>query len=636
MRKKRLKYVLLVMVSLTMSCDKNSHPDPEPDPIVQKKFDFSNLTASNHPRLLMNNDDFKNLKSKIASRSSVGLNAVHDLIMEICDEDIMADNSKITYELDSSGKMLDVSRRALERIFIASYAYRLTGESKYLNKVETDINTVCAFPNWNAKNQWLDAGEMATAVAFGYDWLYNDLSATTKANAIKALKEFAFQPAMITSPIPRFYQVTSNWNQVCNSGLVCAALAIYEHTDVDSKKIIYKAIETNAPVMEHMYSPDGNYPEGPGYWGYGTGFQVLMIAAMEKALGYDGGLSQVPGFKESAEYMLFSVGIKNRSFNYSDCVATAHPSVAMYWFSNKYNNTNLLYNEMRFVNQKSYKTSAHKRLLPMVMAFAGNINMENVSKPTKKIWSGNGETPVLMVHTDWSMEDSDKYLGIKGGRANANHAHMDAGSFIYSADNQHWSVDLGLQDYTALEKALKDKGGNLWEYTQSSMRWDVFRYKADSHSTITINGANHLVDGKAHITSTIDSNNELGGTVDMSAAVSDQASSVVRTIKIVDNKELVIIDQIKALASKDAKVRWNMVTRATATITNNGINLSSGGKTIKLTTNAPNVDIIFKEWSTNHGLKPYDLANPGTTIVGFEATVPTGQLVTFTTKLFPQ
>ncbi len=42
--------------------------------------------------------------------------------------------------------------------------------------------------------------------------------------------------------------------------------------------------------------PDGIYPEGYGYWGYGTSFNVLLISVLEKAYGKILGLSGKPGF----------------------------------------------------------------------------------------------------------------------------------------------------------------------------------------------------------------------------------------------------------------------------------------------------------------------------------------------------
>lgn len=40
------------------------------------------------------------------------------------------------------------------------------------------------------------------------------------------------------------------------------------------------------------YGTDGNYPEGYMYWGYGTTYQVILIAALEKVFNTDNGLSQ--------------------------------------------------------------------------------------------------------------------------------------------------------------------------------------------------------------------------------------------------------------------------------------------------------------------------------------------------------
>ena len=98
-----------------------------------------------------------------------------------------------------------------------------------------------------------------------------------------------------------------------------------------------------------------------------------------------------------------------------------------------------------------YASCAENRLLPMIMAFANNLNLDAISAPSNKLWSGKGETPVVMVHTDWTYTDTDKYLGIKGGKAGSSHGHMDAGSFVYDAYGVRWSMDFGLQSYTTLE-----------------------------------------------------------------------------------------------------------------------------------------------------------------------------------------
>lgn len=596
-------------------------------------LNYSTLTADNHPRLLMNAEDFVALKAKVESGISSNLTLLHNTIMSVCNNKGMA-TTALAYKLDASNKrILDVSRNALLRIFTCAYAYRMTGDSKYLTKAEADLNAVCDFPDWNSNKHFLDVGEMATAVAFGYDWLYNELTEATRTKVANALLNYAFKQAQEGNWNLNFYTSTSNWNQVCNGGLVCGALATYEVNPTEAKDIIEKALDSNKAALMAMYAPDGNYPEGSSYWCYGTLYEVLMLAALESTLGTDNGLSDTEGFSKTAEYMLYMTGLNSKFFNYSDCAASSTAALATWWFADKYNNPSLLYNELKMLKNGEYASCSENRLLPMIMAFANKLELDDISAPTKKMWSGRGETPVVMVHTDWTYTDTDKYLGIKGGKAGSSHGHMDAGSFVYDAYGVRWSMDFGLQSYTTIETVLSALGGNLWDMGQNSMRWDVFRLSNLNHSTISINDARHLVNGTATLTTTIDTDTEIGATFDLTDVVSDQAASASRTVKIVNDQDLVVIDEIKAKTDKSAKVRWCMVTPAVPTVENKYIKLTNGSKVMYLKVNGT-VETTYKTWSTTSE-NSYDAANPGTYMVGFEATITANQTATFTTTLSP-
>ena len=60
-----------------------------------------------------------------------------------------------------------------------------------------------------------------------------------------------------------------------------------------TKEIINKALQT-VPLALECYAPDGGYPEGFGYWSYGTSYQVMLNDALESSLGHDAGLSDYP------------------------------------------------------------------------------------------------------------------------------------------------------------------------------------------------------------------------------------------------------------------------------------------------------------------------------------------------------
>lgn len=595
-----------------------------------RQLNYSNLKAKNHPRLLMDSKDFRQLKSKIASGKYDRLAMLHNTVMDICDNEIMNDTSILKHKLDDSGKrILHVSNKALARIFFCSYAYRMTEDRKYLEKAEADINAVCGFKDWNPKH-FLDVGEMALAVAIGYDWLYKELKASTKTKAESALVRFAFEPSYIPE-YTWFYRRFNNWNQVCNGGLVSAAVAIYEKAPDHAKAVIEKAVETSIAATKAIYSPDGNYPEGPGYWCYGTGFQTLMLAVMDKALGYDGGISEIEGFDKTAEYMLFTVGMENRSFNHSDGGSRAIEALAEWWFADKFNNPSLVYNELRKAESGSYKRSTERRTLPMIMAFANRIDLDRVDAPKKKLWSGRGAVPVVLIHTDWTWSSSDRYLALKGGRANVDHGHMDGGSFVYDAYGKRWAMDLGSQRYAPMENAFSDVGGDLWDMGQNSMRWNIFRYENASHNTITINGARHIVSGEAKITSVINNETELGANLDLSEIVGDQVKSAFRTIKLVNEDYLIVTDQIEAKGNKDATLRWNMLTPASVEIEENRIVLKQEDKKIYLTVESE-LPVELKEWSTE-GPYALDAPNKGTTMVGFLATIKAGKTGKFKVKL---
>lgn len=587
---------------------------------------YSKLTASNHPRIIFTQKDFDGIKQTIATTTGP-LKDIHGSIIRIADNSVGA--SQLTHTLTGK-RMLSVSQDALKRIASCAYAYKVTGDKKYLTQAENDINTVCRFTDWNASKHWLDVGEMAAAVGLGYDWLYKDLSSTTKQNVVNAVKNFCFAPANNRVWNLDFYNSDGNWNQVCNGGIVASALAIYENDATLCKSMIEKSISTNAKAVESMYSPDGSYPEGYSYWNYGTIYQALINTMLYTATGSDAGLTQKSGFSKTGKYMVFMEGPTNKCFNYSDCAPSTTACLAQWYFAWKYADLSHLYLEKSRLT--SYGSASEARLLPMIAYFAykmGIPSLDSIQAPSEKVWKGAGQTPVLMAHYNWKMDSSDKFLGIKGGKANTSHGHLDAGSFVYDYNGVRWSMDLGLQSYGTLEPYI-----NLWNMNDGSERWNVFRYKNSSHSTITINDKPHKVAGKATITSTINSGGRLGGVVDMTPAVSNEAQSVVRTIYM-QGDDLYITDEIKALSTKDAKVRWTMVTSAVPKVEGGYMSLQSGSRWLFMKrSSTTGHSVSWKIWSTT-GPNSWDAANTNTYMCGYEMTVEKGKTANITIKLTP-
>ena len=109
----------------------------------------------------------------------------------------------------------------------------------------------------------------------------------------------------------------------------------------------------------------------------------------------------------------------------------------------------------------------------------------------------------------------------------------------------------------------------------------------------------------------------------------------VRTAEFIDNGgdlELVMKDEIKSRANKTPLVRWAMATPATTEIISNQcIKLSQNGKILYLTVQEQNNHpFTLKTWPASTDNK-YDEANPGVTMVGFEAQMSAKDTRVFTT-----
>nr|WP_262919517.1 heparinase II/III-family protein [Niabella hibiscisoli] len=484
----------------------------------------------------------------------------------------------MVFKKEEGKRLLAVSREALARLFYLSYSFRMSGDKKYVQRAELELNAICNFESWNPSH-FLDVGEMCMAVAIAYDWLYDQLSESTKQKVRTAIVEKAFKPSY-NQQQAWFLNAHSNWNSVCNAGLVFGALAILDEEKEASIGIIERSLQSNLLPLK-TFAPDGNYPEGPGYWNYGTSFQVLLSAALESALGSDNDLSKAPGFMQSAYYMLFSQGPSGIYYNYYDCGTAVAPSPIMFWFAEKLKEPALIYNEMSLIKKGRYtKEGADEdRILPATLIFARSINLSEPPIPDQKVYSGQGITPVAIVRTSWK-DDQGKYLGIKGGSAADGHAHMDQGSFVYDEAGLRWAMDFGMQSYITLES----KGVDLWNMKQNSPRWDIFRYNNLNHNTISINNQRHNVKGKATLVKTLEKGKELGAVIDLTPALNlnNELRSATRKAVIINEDYLQVEDIIEA-GSDNTDMRWNMVTPATATIVNaHTIRLMQKGKTMQV------------------------------------------------------
>ena len=594
------------------------------------KPEYGRLKESNHPRITLLASDVKVIKQKLTKGEDPVLTKLHGIIIEAAEQYL--DAVPLEHKLIGP-RLLDTSHAANQQIVTLAYAFRLTGDLRYARKAISVMETVCSFPDWNPSH-FLDIGEMAHGVGTGYDWLYDVLTRDQRKRFAEALDTHAFQPALQKEKgYSWFYGSASNWNQVCNGGLVVAALACYEKCPSDARAIIENAAESNFKMAGQLYNPDGNYPEGYGYCIWGSNYESLMLSAMESCLRHDFGINGIPGWQKAPVWLQFMECLNWRCFNYSDCGPSSLPMPMMWYHAFKSGDQSLLLMELKKIDRGMYANSGIDKYLPFIVTYASRFNLSSTPVPSRHLWVGAGINPVALVHGDWSFSESDVMMGLKGGRCNFSHAHMDVGSFVFDADGVNWSVDLGLQDYNSQARATQNAGRTGGDpYGQESMRWEFLRNGNFGHSSLSINGAFHRTDAFAPITDSFDTPERRGATLDLSETLSNECAGAVRTAAVENGKDLVVTDIIRAKDDHGALVRWTMITTAKPSLEGGRIVLRAKGKTRWLQTKGTDcINLTYAVWDLDGS--EIDTPVQGYWRCGFEALVPKGRECTFTTTL---
>jgi hypothetical protein len=572
-----------------------------------------------HPRILLLHGEEKTILKNVSSDQNWA--KIHQVIITESEQLL---NQPSLERIQIGRRLLATSRECLRRVFYLSYAFRTTQDKKYLNRAEQELLKVSQFSDWNPSH-FLDVAEMTMGVAIGYDWLFNDLQQSSKVIIKEAIFKKGIEPSL-DSKYNSWLKNSNNWNQVCNAGMSYGALAIYEENPTLARQIIDRAVSTIQIPMGD-YKPEGAYPEGYSYWGYGTSFNVMFLSAIQKVFNTDFALSETEGFLKTAGYFQNMVGTSGKNFNYSDAGGGASLSPAMFWFANRTKDNGLLFVEKNHLNDD--KSMGKDRLLPAAMIWGKDMSLDKANTPKQLIWVGQGKNPVALMRTSWT-DPNAIYVGFKTGSPSVSHGHMDIGSFVMDANGERWSMDFGMQEYESLES----KGVNLWGMAQNSQRWQVYRYNNLAHSTLAFDNEFQRVEGKAVIQQYTAQPKFLSAVSDISQVYKGKVSEVKRGVAIIDQKYVAVKDEI-ITADNPTTVRWAMLTPAEVIIDSNGAAmLTQKGKKLQLKILEP-ADAVLKTWPTQ-GRNDFDAPNPGTMLVGFEVALSANSKTNLTVLLIPE
>jgi len=542
-------------------------------PRLQNPFSVEYLETqliTTKPRLIYNPRIVEQLKGRIQTDPVIGnlYRAVQLDARSILNKPVIKRNQ-------TSLAMLDVLRDFLRRINMLGLTYLIERDPTMLERIDQELLAVCAFKDWNPK-VYLDTAEMSMGVALALDWTLDKLPASTIAIAKTALIEKGIYPSWPEhgGDINHAWWVDhyNNWNQVCNGGMIAAAISIADQNPELAVKTIRRAMNGIPEVLAENYIPDGVCPEGVMYWQYATSYAVLTVSLLETSFGSDFGYETYPGFMESATYRLMCGNTPSGlAYNYADCrdMSWNEGDIILAWFASR-TGKSMYWNTKPFLKPASEIKPSY--LTGAALAWMCQYQ-ERSNQPPPTHWIGTGDTPVAVF--TGTGEDRDYYFAAKGGCGAVSHGNMDAGSFIFELDGVRWSIDQGIQDYM-----IGEKGFDLWRQHQTSARWDLLTKNNFGHSTLSADDKHHRVNGYVRVNS-----NQLGEhprvTFDMGPAFGEQMKSATRTFTKDDRRSLLITDQLQAQPSTRS-VTWQMITLAEVEITSTGATLRQDGKSLEL------------------------------------------------------
>ncbi|MEL7533096.1 MAG: heparinase II/III family protein [Bacteroidota bacterium] len=564
-----LHIFLFVLAFASLQCQ-SAKPRTQNNQPITEEWLLSNLSQES-PRLIMQAQQIPEIQKLIAQDTLV--NKYYQYLKDQADFIL---NEPLLERKQIGRRLLSVSREALRRFTALGLIYRLTLAPKYLQRLESEIQTVCHFSDWNP-DHFLDVAEMALAVSLALDWTGDDLSQETVVLAKQTLKVKALEASFLDDYF--WIDRDNNWNQVCHGSLVAASLVVAEQYPKLAAKVIQRAV-VNSPIALAVYGPDGGYPEGPGYWTYGTAYSCISFSLMQTALNTDFGLSQTPGFLESATYKMMMATPSGRAYNYADNrtggmdLSTHH---LLTWFATQTQNAMYfdregLYKDLPAAISQGDKFSRYSSIA--FLWLCDLVERQDQLKPDvlpkSAIWQG--DNPVAVVRGDDGF-----YFGFKGGKGSVNHGNADAGSFILQWQGVDWSMDLGNQSYTPLEEVM---GGKLWDRDQESPRWTLLSKNNFGHSTLSVNDALHDVEGFAPIQAFRAAEDSLYAQIDMSPVFGEALQSA-RRIFQQSGASLTITDQFSTNANTKS-LSWQLLTRAEISVQGKNVMLSQDGQQMLL------------------------------------------------------
>lgn len=520
-----------------------------------------------HPRLFVTSDRIAALQSQIQTDAT--LSKWYADLRKSADAVVATPVGE--YDLPD-GRRMQSAKDARPFIEKTALMYLLSGETKYAQRAIDEMMKAASIPDWNDQNEFLNTSELTAGMAIGYDWLYGVLTPQQRDLVRAAIRDKGLAKAIAAHNADAWWvslsdnEKISNWNAVCNGGILLGALAIGDEEETVAGEIAARSLRSLEDFILLEFNPDGGWSEGPGYWRYTVEYLVTYMASMQTALGKTYGHTETPGFYKTAYFINYVLSPKG-AFNFGDSSSFKVRAPELFWMAKQLNNPDVAGLRLLLMQEAKHAGGVYD----MIWYDPNLVNL-NVSIPLDNYFRN---TELATFRSKWN-DTTAKFAGIMGGKGNSSHAHSDVGNFVFEADGVQWAIDLGSDDY------------NLPKYFDyDNQRFKYYRLMPEGHNTLVIN-PDGTFEQDQYSFNKIERyvSKPKGGlaVVDMTPAYAKNAVSAKRGMMFGnDRSTLTVQDEIKAKAP--STVWWFMHTKADIAVAADGKSavLSQDGKRLGVT-----------------------------------------------------
>lgn len=411
-------------ISDKIPIDKNS---------VQKGFKKSGIEGI-HPRLFYDEERIAEIMNVVNSDRKFAAKTYADIIKQAKS---LLNTPLKNWQLDGANlRITTIHEVGNIDLPILSLAYLFTKDTDYAERCYRQMQAMCTWKDWGASRHFLDTGIGARGFAMAYDAIYNYLNENQRKELVDGLRRLALEPGKMQIESGQgqawaWYNSNNNWNGICNGGLICGALAIYE-TDPDFMGHLIALATNKMMIYMQSFEPDGASEEGMMYWSYGLTNTFLALEAMKRNLTTTYGLTDLNGFSKTGWFPYHVSGPVGTATFGDDYLyyGKTNKFLSYFWFAHFFNDVNLAKKHFdECMNRQGMMNGYHDLLFyypeQISQGVQSELPLQGYIKGADYMYIGENNSDVNAF-----------YVGMHGGDNNASHGHLDAGSFNVQANGE--------------------------------------------------------------------------------------------------------------------------------------------------------------------------------------------------------